>query len=58
MFERVRVEVYFPLIGPVIFLPCTTEKRETSANNLALEDKSSDKSLIYTKESSGPRIDP
>ena len=68
LFERVRVEVYFPLIGPVTYFFALYNwakkfffalyKRETSANNLVLEDKSSDKSLIYTKRSSGPRIDP
>ena len=42
-----------------MFLSCTTEKREvSSANNLGLEDKSSDRSLIYIKKNSGPRIDP
>ena len=69
MFERVGVEAHFPLIGPVfrksllssfaeVFLSCTTEKREvSSANNLGLEDKSSDRSLIYIKKNSGQRID-
>ena len=42
-----------------MFLSCTTEKREVSStNNLGLEDKSSNKSLIYIKENSWPRIDP
>ena len=38
---------------------CATEKRKaSSANNLGFEDKSSDRSLIYIKKNSGPRIDP
>ena len=42
-----------------MFLLCTTEKREvSSANNLGLDDKSSDRSLIYIKKNSGPRMDP
>ena len=42
-----------------MFLSCTTEKREvSSANNLKLEDKSSDRSLTYVKKNIGPRIDP
>ena len=60
---RVGVSAHFPLIGSVtnfpyrksllsffaeVFSPCTTEKREVSSeNNLGLEDKSSDRSLIY-----------
>ena len=42
-----------------MFLSCRTEKREvSSANNLGLGDKSSDRSLTYIKKNSGPRIDP
>ena len=41
-----------------VFLLCTTEKREVSSpNNFGLEDESSDRSLIYIKKNSGPRID-
>ena len=42
-----------------MFLWCTTEKREvSSANDLGLEDKSSERSSIYIKKNIGPRIDP
>ena len=38
-------------------MSCTTKKGEvSSANNLGLEDKSSDTSLIYIKQNSEPRI--
>ena len=40
-------------------LSSTAEKIElSSANNLGLEDKSSDRSLIYIKKNSGPSADP
>ena len=40
-------------------MSCTTEKGEVlSANNLGLEDKSSDRSLTYINKNSGLRIDP
>ena len=42
-----------------MFVPCTTENRAvSSANNLALDDKPSGKSLIQIKKSNGPKIDP
>ena len=37
----------------------TTEKIEVSSTkNLAVDDRSLDKSLIYTKNNRGPKIDP
>ena len=42
-----------------VFISCTAENKEvSSANDLAFDDKPSDKSLIQIKKSSGPRIDP
>ena len=42
-----------------MFLSCTTEKRKmSSANNSGLEDKPSDRLLIYIKKNNGQRIDP
>ena len=70
MFERVEAETHFPLIGQVlifrrslinffieVFCRAQLKKGEvSSANNLRLEDKSSDTSLIYIKKNSEPRI--
>ena len=36
----------------------TTEKIEVSTKSLAVDDRSLDKSLIYTKNNRGPKIDP
>ena len=42
-----------------MFLSCTAEKREiSSANNSGLEDKPSERLLIYIKKNNGQRIDP
>ena len=70
LFIYVRIEWHFPLICPVGNLDqitsnndrltsLATEKIEvSSAKILAIDDRFLDKSLIYTKNNWGPKMDP